>query len=111
MKHIREAMSRTLKVINPQPWYVLLGELVQVGKQKLTDQDEQTLLDILAFEGELQLDETKAMPHRCSPEKMLKERAAKILSQQADPVKYQEAIHKIFGYPGNEQTSQKKGGV
>jgi len=62
-------------------WGYLLSELVHATEESLAPEDEQTLLDILHFEGELQLDETSEMPHSMSPESMLKSLSMQILGK------------------------------
>jgi len=54
-------------------WSEVLGEFLQIGtSQYNTDEDKEMVLDILRFEGYMQLDPTSEFPHSKSPENMLK---------------------------------------
>jgi hypothetical protein len=75
--HLQAAMERSSPI--PPVWNDVLAELLAIITIPLTADAEQYLLKILAFSGELYLDEKAEMPHRCSPETMLKSLAVQAL--------------------------------
>lgn len=54
---------------------------LSVASTNMTPEDERLMLAIMRFDGELLLDGTSAMPHRMSPESMLKSLAAQALGR------------------------------
>lgn len=81
LKHLRASMARTAPAGREPRWNELLGEFVSATAAPLTREVERLLLEILRFDGELQLDESTEMPHRMSPEEMLKSLAAQALGR------------------------------
>jgi hypothetical protein len=62
-------------------WNDVRAELFAAVSAPLTPEVERLLLEILRFEGQLQLDELSEMPHRMSPEDMLKSLAVQSLGR------------------------------
>jgi hypothetical protein len=81
VQNIRTSMSRSAQPGREPRWHDLLRELTAATSAPFTPQVERLLLDILRFEGELQLDESAEMPHSMSPEDMLKSLAAQSLGR------------------------------
>jgi hypothetical protein len=78
---IRTALDRNAPLGQEVKWGDLYGEFVAATSSPITPEIEHILLEILRFEGELQLDENSPMTHRMSPEHMLKSLAAKALGR------------------------------
>lgn len=81
LQAIRTAMSGSAAPGQEPRWGDLLGEIVAATSSGLTPEVERLLLEILRFEGELQLDENSPMTHRMPPEKMLKVLALRALGK------------------------------
>jgi hypothetical protein len=70
---IKTAMERSAPDGQEPKWWELCSEFgMVVTSSTITDEVKSLLLEILRFDGELQLDEKSPMPHCMSPEKMLK---------------------------------------
>lgn len=78
---IRTSMAGKASAGQAPRWGDLLAELVAATSSPLTAEVERLLLEILRFGGELQLNESSPMPHRMSPENMLKTLALKALGR------------------------------
>jgi hypothetical protein len=74
-------MARNAQAGKEPRWNDVRAELLSVASCPLRPEVERLLLDILKFEGELQLDESSEMPHRMSPENMLKSLAVQALAR------------------------------
>ena len=81
LRAIRTALARSAPAEQEPKWGELLGEFVAATSSPITAEVERLLLEILRFEGELQLDENSPMTHRMPPEKMLKSLALKALAK------------------------------
>src|SRR4051794_21481396 len=81
LQNIRAAMTSGASQGAAPRWDDLRAELFSAVSSPLTLEVERLLLAILSFEGELQLDETSPMPHRMSPENMLKSLAVQYLGR------------------------------
>jgi hypothetical protein len=79
LRAIRTALAGSAPAGQEPKWGELLSEFVAATSSQITAEVELLLLEILLFEGELQLDESSPMTHRMSPEKMLKSLALKAL--------------------------------
>ena len=81
LRAIRTALAGNAPAGQEPKWGELLGEFVAATSSPITAEVERLLLEILRFEGELQLDENSPMTLRMSPEKMLKSLALKALGE------------------------------
>jgi len=78
MHNIKIALNHWAAPGEEPKWYSLMSEMLAMGFP-LTEEEKTLIEEILKFEGELQLDEESEMPHRMSPENMLKNFANRIL--------------------------------
>jgi len=81
LQNTRTAMTRSAPTGYEPRWNDVQSEFFAACASTLSPELERLLLDILNFTGELQLDETSAMPHRMSPENMLKSLAVQLLGR------------------------------
>lgn len=81
LHNIRVAMARSAEAGDEPRWNDVRAELLSATSHVPLPEVERLLLDVLKFEGELQLDETSEMPHRMSPENMLKSLAVQALTR------------------------------
>src|SRR5207253_2923533 len=72
LHNIKSALARIAPAGHEPRWNDVRAELLSATSGPLRPEVEPLLLAILRFEGELQLDEASEMPHRMSPENMLK---------------------------------------
>ena len=77
MKNIKTAMAGNAPAGQEPKWFDLLGELERATG--ITPETEKMLVEILQFEGRLQLDEKSEFPHSMSPDEMLKSCAVQSL--------------------------------
>jgi hypothetical protein len=87
-------MARSAPIGQEPKWAEIRAELFSATSHSLSPEVERLLLSILRFEGELQLDESSEMPHRMSPESMLKSLAVQVLVQ-ATGVLYLPTLRRI----------------
>jgi hypothetical protein len=81
LENIKTAMARSARPGNVPRWRDLQADFIAATSSPLSAEVERLLLAILRFDGELQLDEASEMPHRMSPENMLKSLAVQALGR------------------------------
>lgn len=92
--NLRAAMTQGAMPGHEPRFDTVKAELLSTMSAPLTGVAEEMLLAILAFDGELQLDESSEMPHRMSPEDMLKSLAAQALVVRTG-AKHTDAIRRV----------------
>ena len=81
LQSIRTAMEHSASQGSEPRWKDVQEELLVATSSPPSPEVERLLLAILRFQGELQLDEESEMPHRMSPENMLKSLAVQSLGR------------------------------
>jgi hypothetical protein len=81
LRNVRAALLQDPTQEEVPRWGDVRNELAAATSSPLTAEVERLLLSVLAFRGRLRLDETSPMPHRMSPENMLKSLAVQALAR------------------------------
>lgn len=80
LHNIRLTLGQTAEGRAPR-WHEVRLELLAATSVRLEPEVERLLLEVLRHEGDLRLDEAAEMPHRMSPESMLKSLAVQALGR------------------------------
>jgi len=91
---LRSAMNASLPAGSSGRWGDLMMELWPAISSPLTVETERVLLEILRFEGRLQIDLSSEMPHSMPPEDMLKSLAIQALARWTGLAHLQE-MHRV----------------
>jgi len=95
-KHVRLAMQENPEYI--PLWEELLGDFIEFisepsrAESDLAPEIESFLEEVIAFKGELKLDEKSSFPHSRSPEQMAKSLAVQTI-RKSKPDAFPEFIH------------------
>lgn len=94
MHNINNAMAWSESQTAKPRWIDLEADLLSATADGISPAIESKLLEILRFEGKLQLDEASDMPHSMAPETMLKSLAVQILARWTG-TKYFECFRRL----------------